>query len=153
MDRLQRLNSRVLKKLDELKNNRRKAQKPERQQIIDSAIPYVQRMDFWCDQCGEDFTAPGHKQVVTAYEEPIAFYEGRCAKRHNCRRRITDQANDPYYVKSQVIKEMRRRYRKDFLQPHEVGFKTLYGDPMSAFHEQLEATERAQWQKRPSVIV
>lgn len=153
MDRLDKLNRRVKSKLDELKAAREMSKKPERQQIIDSAIDFVSRMDYWCEVCQADFTATGHKRVITVYDPPVAFYEGHCPKRHRCRRRITDQASDPYYTHSRVIKEMRQRYRRDFLQPHEAGFKTLYGDPMKGFYEKLEASERAQWQRKPSVSI
>lgn len=151
MPDLERLSRTVKERWDERQADRR-AKSDERLAIIKSALSEVPNMDFWCKDCQRDFTSRGYKRVIT-YAAPIAFYEGKCPKRHWCRRRITDKATDPYYRQSQQVKTLKAKYRKDFLQPGEVGFKTYYGDPDQKFYRELEAQERAKWQAKPSILV
>jgi|TARA_R100001530_G_scaffold2201_4_gene3687 phage FluMu protein Com len=110
--------------------------------------PSVSKADFWCDVCELDFESVGIKVIIGSYKIPIAKYEVKCPKcKKNCIRRITDKATDPYYTQSRKHKEEQQKHRLDLLQPGQDGFKTLYGDPMAPYNEQMEAKARTEWKK------
>lgn len=146
-----------IKKLVQFLNEKREARekqrteeerKTERKRTIDKALS-LWSTEFWCAKCEKDFVRQAHKVVITAYSEPVAFYETKCPKNlHVCRRRITDKLSDPYYFESAQLRRARVEMEKDLLQPGDPRFRAVYGDPLKKYYEELEAKEKAAWQRR-----
>ena len=114
----------------------------------------VQRMDegqpnaldnypFWCDTCQEDFSAPCYKtRHRIEGGEWISVYRAKCPNcETECIRHITHRDEDLYYNKSTKIRVQSREYRWETLQPHEHGFKTLYGEPYEEFERNMIKAE------------
>lgn len=110
------------------------------------------RQIFWCDRCNQDFETLAVKQCFTWNNELCAKYvaQGKHTKNSEecnrvCIRHITDVSTDPFFRHSKLIRDQQRKYAKDLLQPGDVGFKTLYGDPMKKSNELQENRERADY--------
>lgn len=83
---------------------------------------------FWCDTCKADFTGRAYKVVRKMPKKmPIAWYVGFCPARHKCIKRITEKPNDPYYMRSYIVKRDRARHADDLLTPNDPRFWLLYG--------------------------
>lgn len=83
---------------------------------------------FWCDTCQADFTGRADKIVRKVPKKmPIAWYVGFCPVRHKCIKRITEKPNDPYYLRSYIVKRDRARHRDDLLTPNDPRFWLLFG--------------------------
>lgn len=83
---------------------------------------------FWCDICKADFNARAHKVVRKLPRRmPFAWWVGYCPKKHKCIKRITERPNDPYYLKSFVVRRDRARYKDELLTPNDHRFWLLYG--------------------------
>lgn len=90
--------------------------------------PQKLRYPFWCDECKSDFMGIGYKVMRKLRARlPIGWWVAYCPARHKCIRRITDRSNDPYFVKSFIVKRDRARYRDDLLTPDDHRFWLLYG--------------------------
>ena len=81
---------------------------------------------FWCDRCGVDYEAVGHKCPIPS-SVPDFVYRSR----HKCGkvnvRRITEIKLDKYFVKSRKVWADRNRYAVDTLQPGTAGYNTYGG--------------------------
>jgi hypothetical protein len=98
--------------------------------------------EFWCDNCREDFIQLGAKEVITAYEEPIAKYEGKCPYcDKKAIRFITDIHSDPYWSKSKKVKEDRSNAEIDLLQPSDPRFRYYYPEQWAEMERKKEQAE------------
>lgn len=83
---------------------------------------------FWCDACQADFTGRAYKVVRKLPKKmPIAWYVGHCPARHKCIKRITEKPNDPYYLRSYIVRRDRAKHADDLLTPDSHRFWLLYG--------------------------
>lgn len=117
----------------------------------------ITKMDFWCNRCNQDTTGLGYKVVFKNEDGFCAYYESfgsrfpkemlTCCK--GLRRNITDKQWDKYYLESEMIIKQAREAQAngDFLQPHQDGFRTKYGDPNKKLYEKMEKEERANFTK------
>lgn len=88
----------------------------------------VTKMDFWCRECREDFSAIGYKIIGEAGRWPVAWYNGQCPLGHVCIRHITDKEHDPYYWMSDRIQRDRVELKDAMLIPSDPRFKLVYPD-------------------------
>ena len=93
---------------------------------------------FWCDECKRDFEAEGFAFGNTAGGTENRWYEGRCPKKHKAIRYITEKHLDPYFRKSEMLREMRMRFSKDLLQPGDPGFDKYYPEAKKKLEEDEE---------------
>lgn len=95
----------------------------------------VLQMSFWCTDCEADVSTKGTKVIRQHHGKlPIAWWVGFCPVRHKLIRRITDKVNDPYYMKSYVVRRDRSRHKDDLLTPDQARFWMLYGHLHGADH-------------------
>lgn len=95
-------------------------------EIVDAAQKL--RYPFWCEECKADFMAIAYKVIRKRPGKlPIAWYVAFCPARHKCIRRITEKPNDPYFIKSFIVRRDRARHRDDLLTPADNRFWLLYG--------------------------
>jgi hypothetical protein len=101
----------------------------EREKVLsDSKIVAI--TDFWCNRCKEDFKAQAIRQIENDWScntQRIAFYKTKCSKGHWCIRHITDKHLDQFLFKSKLLALDRKNHSLDVLQPHQIGYNTLYG--------------------------
>ena len=103
---------------------------------------FTERMEFFCDRCLIEMVAPAYKIWNDLWQ--IGTWRSACPE---CSlpvyRHITSKVIDPYYEKSQKIKEMRLLATNDMLAPGQYGFKTLYGDPYEHFYDKYQKKDEA----------
>lgn len=122
--------------LDKKRKLKEKASRKEHRAFL--KLPeFTQRMEFWCDHCQIDFVAPAHKQWIErhltgTWQSFCPICEG-WVYRH-----ITAKVVDPYYFKSEKVRNMRGINAADLLQPGERGFKTYYGDTFANYYYQYQ---------------
>ena len=87
-------------------------------------------IEFWCDQCQEDFANFAHKHVEVDWSnsgQRVAYYKSK----HDCGnwviRHITDKNDDPYWFESRSIATDRGEHHNDLIQPFETGYNLLFG--------------------------
>ncbi len=101
----------------------------EREEIIADAHK-KSVMDFWCDECKEDFKGAAILQIEVDWTNPrqrIAFYRMKCFAGHWCIRYITDRMRDPFFFKSRMMRRLQGEHYDDTLQEFQSGFNMLYG--------------------------
>lgn len=128
------------KRVDEQREQRQIAEETDKiryesQRDIEQAPKFCRKM-FYCEECDTDYETLAGKVVFSWEGQILAKYipikkahkgkNGICTRDNF--RQITEVALDPYWNKSKLIKQQRKKYAKDLLQPGEYGFKTLYGD-------------------------
>ena len=89
---------------------------------------------FWCDKCKKDFDSPAHK-AGNSYAQ---WWETKCPKGHKSLRYITDRLSDPYFHKSAKLREQRKMFAKDLIQPGDPGYKTAYPEQARKMEEEEE---------------
>lgn len=95
-----------------------------------------QLVDFYCRHCGLDQT----KEAVKLSNRWVVWNYTHCTQcNRGIIRYIDDLQNDPYYYYSKKAKSERNKYRKDLIQPHQSGFKTLYGKQYKELETQRES--------------
>ena len=100
-------------------------------------------MDFWCDNCQEDFTCEAYKTTHRLYGDPIVVWRAKCPVcEEESIRHITHKDEDPYYQKSDKIRRQRNEYSAELLQAEEYGFKTHYGDHNKEWNVKYEEHEK-----------
>lgn len=117
----------------------RERHKPSRDTLIErDCTEVIPSMDFWCDQCEEDWTIPGFRADATMGDTLYVTIRAYCP---TCDaeliRYVTQKREDPYYQRSKKILRQRNQYIRDVLQGGDYGFRTLYGDPFDAFHKRI----------------
>lgn len=124
-----------------------RAEELERIKIINKA-PRYENADFWCDHCKLDQYQRGTKKENTTFL--TAVYEAKCIKCGQIlQRHITDKQRDPFFRKSQLVREQKRQFSADLLQPGETGFRARYGktEAEQAREKKEEADLRKAWQE------
>ncbi len=111
------------------RDKRKKLRNRRRETVAFEKLPSTtDRMEFWCDRCLIDFVAPAYK--TWSYIHETGAWHSYCPI---CEamvyRHITSKVLDPYYLKSDKIKDLRGANLQDMLQPGNYGFNTLYQDP------------------------
>lgn len=105
--------------------------KEERRKVMEDSLEYT-TMDFWCNDCREDFKANAVREIEQDWTNPrqfIGFYKTKhwCGKW--CLRHITDKNRDAYWFKSKAVRVDRAKGHNDLIQPFESGYNLLYGKP------------------------
>lgn len=111
----------------EYHRNRIKAVEERESDIRASKV--AEDLDFWCEECKEDFKFHARIQVEEDWngDKRIAFYKAKCRSGHWCIRLVTDRHKDGFYQKSRLVARDRGRHHADILQPFETGYNMLYG--------------------------
>ncbi len=115
--------------------------------------PAIKDEDFWCNDCQRDFTARAYRHINWVFnldlgvaEKPKqwrAWYEAKCPNGHMAIRRITDKANDPYFVCSTLQRMNARKHADDFLTPEDPRFAVKYPEQYKRYVEGRDAAKRA----------
>jgi len=126
-----------LKKSRKLKERDKAARKEKR--AFDK-LPEQSKHDFWCNRCQIDFVAPAYK-VWTEYYDTGCWHSFCPQCEQLVYRYISSKKLDPYYQQSLKVKYMASKEVKDFLQPSQYGFRTMYGDPYEALYKRFQQRE------------
>jgi len=101
----------------------------ERNEEIDAREPFG-IIEFWCDQCQEDFANYAHKHVEIDWsnsKQRVSYYKSK----HDCGnwviRYITDRNQDPYWFESLQVALDRGKHHNDLIQSFESGYQLLFG--------------------------
>jgi len=145
---LERLRQRTADIQAELAKEREKNKPSIHENMITEAKAWLDRYDFWCEKCQEDFTAKAMMTTHRLYGEPVAVYRAyheECGE--EAVRLITHRDHDLYYYLSEKVHIQRNQYRQDLLQSEEFGFETFYGKPYKGFEERLQKSEEKRFLK------
>lgn len=122
--------------LDEDREGRNERKKRSKEYRAFLKLPGTSRQQIWCRPCRKDFVTLAWKEWSPTYGSGSWFT--RCPDcGGECARYISNKLRDPYYEESDALREMRGLFAKDTLQPHEYGFRTLYGEPFKAWEEEM----------------
>ena len=114
---------------DRIYHREKEKDRSERESLI-ADTKTVQVMDFWCNECKEDFKSVAIKQIEDDWSnrnQRIAFYKTKCFHGHWCMRLITDKEKDAYWARSLNVARDRSKHHNDIIQPFEEGFNMLFG--------------------------
>ena len=110
------------------KNKLKEKGKFKERRAFNKLPEFSAKMEFWCDHCQIDFVAPAWKQWIVY--SGIGTWQSFCPICEGwVYRHITAKVLDPYYFKSEKVRNMRGINAEDLIQPGQYGFKTYYGDP------------------------
>lgn len=99
--------------------------------------------EMWCDDCDGDMRVRVVRCARTLNDEQVISWRGRCPECDEpLVRFVTHRREDPYYVKSRMMRIQRGKYIDDVLQAGDYGFRMKYGDPFDAWHKRFEEDER-----------
>ena len=115
----------------------------DRQRAIADA-PRRTAMDFWCVECGRDFSCADAVKLTSTHQGvPRAYYEGMCPERHTAIRYVTDKHADPYYHQSAVLRAQRAQMADDMLTPADPRFRIVYPKQWAQLEAEREQAELA----------
>lgn len=103
---------------------------------------------FWCNICAIDFDQLSVKRVAhPTGSYPRAWYESKCPQQHSVVLHITDKHQDPYYVQSKALQEMRYAMRDELLHPSDPRFRYVYPTQWRKLKEEEEMKRAAEEQQ------
>ena len=137
--------------LDKEKVNKLKRKAEQKEHRAFSKLPeFTYKMEFWCDHCQIDFVAPAHKQWLDHHQ--IGTWQSFCPVCEGwVYRHITTKVMDPYYFKSEKVRNMRGINAEDLIQPGQDGFRTYYGDPFADYYYRYQHRHEELWNKYASM--
>lgn len=142
MSEVARLKQRV-RDIQEAKDRERELHRPRpHERMAEDTPDTIDAYDFWCEVCEVDFTVPAYKTVHRLYGDPVVCYRTQHECGNDCIRLISHRDHDPYYQRSEKIRQQRNEYITEVLQANQYGFKTYYGDPYKKFNDDLEKCEQ-----------
>jgi len=113
---------------DRSKNKQKAAEEREKEILATKPVDII---EFWCDECQQDFANVAYRQIETDWansKQHIAFYKSKHDCGNWCIRHITDKAWDAYWFESIQVAQDRGKHYADLLQPFETGYQLLYGN-------------------------